>query len=693
MAADPVSPTAVVRVGIDVGGTFTDLVATDGQTIHVVKVPSTPPDFHRGVLYALDQLVSRLGPAPATAPAPMPTAPGGSPRVLPTLQIVHGSTVATNALLERKGVRTALVTTDGFRDLLLIGRQNRPKLYALRVERPRPIVDESDCLTVRERVGPAGDVITPLDDGDAHRVASELAARGVTNAAVCLLFSFANPAHERRLADALVRAGIDVTLSSDLLPEFREYERAATTAVNATLRPAVASYLSRLSDELAASVAAPRASLEIMSSSGGTLPVDLASRDAAKLLLSGPAGGVLGATFAARTAGYESLITYDMGGTSTDVATIVAGQPQWTTQTVIDGIPVGLPMFDIHTVGAGGGSIARLDAGGALRVGPESAGARPGPACYARGGTLPTVTDANVVLGRILPDSFLGGAMKIDRALAEEAVGRLAREMGKSVTETALGIVAVAEANMQHAVRAVTSRRGHDPRQFALVSFGGAGGLHSCALADALDVQTVLVPPYCGALSAMGMIAAPAIADESKTVVQLGDALDDARLAAEFGYLSGLTQDRIPYGLTERIEAYADVRFKGQSHEVKVRAPSPSLDAIRAAFISSYEALYGRVPGNRPIEVVTLRVRRYGRSPDVVLPALSFADAPTAVAPVVDAAGVTRKALVLRRAQLRPGNPVAGPVLLVDAEATAYVPAHWQLTSLPNGTVRLRRSP
>jgi N-methylhydantoinase A len=398
----------------------------------------------------------------------------------------------------------------------------------------------------------------------------------------------------------------------------------------------------------------------------------------------------MGAAFVATQAGLSDVITYDMGGTSTDVAVILGGQPQWTTSTTIDGLPIGLPMFDIHTVGAGGGSLAYLDAGGALRVGPRSAGAIPGPACYGRGGVEPTVTDANLVLGRIVPDHFLGGKMRVDPALAEQAIGKLAGAMNKSLIETALGIAKVAEANMEHAIRAVTSRRGHDPRQFSLVSFGGAGGLHACALADSLDIPRVLIPPYCGVLSALGMVVAPAVADASRTVVHLGTALDDNRLIAELGSVNGQTIDVIPFEETDRVEAYVDVRFHGQSHELKVKLDRPSLEHAAERFVEAYRALYGSVPPGRAIEIVTVRIRRYGRTPALRLPAISH---------VAQMEKLTRDIVghdgsiwtIMTRANLPIGSGVAGPILLIDPEATTLIPLGWTATMNENGSVILER--
>ncbi|HZN68999.1 MAG TPA: hydantoinase/oxoprolinase family protein [Tepidisphaeraceae bacterium] len=654
-----------MRLGIDVGGTFTDVVAVEGDSLRVVKLPSTPPQFHRAVIESIRQ---------ATAGHPSQTA-----------SVVHGSTVATNALLQRTGEPVAFVTTEGFRDMLLIGRQNRPSLYALRVQRPRPITPQENWFTVRERVDARGRVVEPLTDAEIARVAGEVTGKGLRHAAVCLLFSFVNPDHERRLGEALARAGVTVSLSSDVLPEFREYERASTTAINAALRPTVQDYLRALRDELPAQVS----SLSIMHSGGGTLSATEAADRAAQLVLSGPAGGVIGAAYVARRAGFSDVITYDMGGTSTDVATVIGGRPQWTTSTRVDGLPIGLPVFDIHTVGAGGGSVAYLDAGGALRVGPRSAGAVPGPACYGRGGTAPTVTDANLVLGRILPDAFLGGAMRLHPELAHRALEPLAAATGKTVVEASLGIVRVAESNMGHAVRAVTARRGHDPRTFSLVTFGGAGGLHACALADALEIPRVVAPPYCGVLSALGMVVAPPVVDVSQTVVHLGPHLDDARVAAECGKLNLLASERLANEHTAAVEVYADVRFLGQSHELKVRVERPQLASIEASFRGAYEALYGRCPEGRPIEVVTLRLRRVGHEPALDLPPVErLAEGSASVTTACDAQGQPRQTPVLRRGHLV-GSHRPGPLLIIDPEATTYVPAHWSAAGREDGTVVL----
>ena len=430
-----------------------------------------------------------------------------------------------------------------------------------------------------------------------------------------------------------------------------------------------------------------------MHSAGGTLSVAEAQGSAAKLVLSGPAGGVIGAAFVASAAGFKDVITYDMGGTSTDVAAILDGKPQWTTTSTVDGLPLGLPAFDIQTVGAGGGSVAYLDAGGALRVGPRSAGAVPGPACYGRGGGEPTVTDANLLLGRILPDRFAGGSVPIDIELAHRVIAPLAAAMGKSVEQTALGIIRVAETNMSRAVRAVSSQRGLDPRQFTLVSFGGAGGLHACALAENLDIPRVLIPPYCGVLSALGMIVSPSVADASRTVVHLGDRLDDARLAAEFGMISGNTLEQIPYDQTASVEAFADVRFRGQSHELKIRIGRPTRQHIAERFVEAYKERYGQVPGRREVEIVTLRVRRIGRAAAFSLPQFSAApQSPVRSARLILPDGMAATAPAMTRHDLVSMRLWQGPLLLIDAEATAFVPPGWRAAVRENGAVIVERS-
>ena len=640
-----------MRVGVDVGGTFTDLVSWDGEGLRLEKLPSTPPDFEKGVAAAVSGVVNAADAA----------------------DMIHGSTVATNALLERRGGPAALLVTEGFRDVLMIGRQNRPELYALEVRRPPPVIPRELCFEVPERTSPDGEPLRDVDDAAVDAAAREIASRGVRHVAVCLLFSFANAAHEKQVAEICRRHGLTVTLSSDVLPEFREYERANTTVVTAFLRPTVETYLGRLRETLPANVS----DIRILHGGGGTFSVEDAAANAGRLTLSGPAGGVAGAALMARLAGEPNAVGFDMGGTSTDVALIRDGRPQFSNTHVFDGLPVALPMLDIHTVGAGGGSIASLDAGGALRVGPRSAGANPGPACYGRGGESPTVTDANVILGRIPAGASFGG-LTLRPELAEQAFVPLAEKLGTDIRAAAEGVLKVVEQNMAGAVRAVTTRRGHDPRTMALVSFGGAGGLHACAVAQFLGMTRVILPPMAGVLSALGMVIAADSVDVSQTTLQLErrGKLDDSRLAAEFGRLNMRAIGRVPTGKSEPL---ADCRWSGQSHELTVPVTRPSRDAIAASFAAVYRQTYGEPPPDRGVEIVTLRLRRVGPEPAVTLPQIE------------PDAGERRDATVWTRPQLVHARAAAGPLLLVDPDATAFIPAGWSAKTADTGIVTASR--
>jgi N-methylhydantoinase A len=656
-------PNTHLHLGVDTGGTFTDLVAWDGHTLRTAKVPSTPPDFQRGVVAAV-QAVLRAG---------------------ETADLVHGSTVATNALLERKGHPIAFITTNGFRDLLLIGRQNRPKLYDLEPQRSRPIVADEHTFTVKERIAWDGEILTPLDPVEVATIADRIKSLGLKHVAVCLLFSFVNPIHEAQIAKTLREAGLTVTLSSELLPEFREYERASATVINAALRPNVEHYLSQLANALPSGVQ----SLRIMHSGGGTLEPDAAARFAARLLLSGPAGGVLGASHIAKLEGFDRAITYDMGGTSTDVAAIIDGKPPWTTGTTIDGLPVPLAMFDIHTIGAGGGSIAALDIGGALTVGPRSAGANPGPACYNRGGTEPTVTDANLVLGRLVPENFLGGKMALNVDHAYSSMSQLAMSMNKSILETALGIVRIAESSMAAAIRHVTAGRGHDPRSFTLISFGGAGGLHAAALAEALEIPRVLISPHAGLLSALGMVVAPPLVDVSRTVVNLAGAAD--QLEQHYAELAQSSAALLGDDATVQIARFADCRFRGQSYELTIPVDDLSLADIENIFREAYTTLYGHCPADRQMEIVTLRLRRIGRSQSLKFPEIVAKKSPAKSTAAILPDGTGRLIPVLDRPGLAAIGSLIGPALLCDPDSTALIPVGWSAKLTAIGAVLLER--
>lgn len=653
------------RIGIDVGGTFTDLCAWDGRTIRAYKTPTTPHDLLEGIGSALDAVALRGDHI-----------------------IVQGSTIATNALLERRGARTALITTEGFRDLLHIGRQDRPRLYDLRVRRPAPIVRREDCFEVPERIGADGRILRPLDEQAAARLVSSLRERGIESVAVCLLFSFLEPRHEQRIGEMCRQAGIPATLSADLLPEMREFERASTTAVNAYVMPLVESYLLRLDEAVRRRGAT---ALRIMQSNGGQISPAHAAAQPVRTILSGPAGGVIAAWRLARTAGFHRIVTYDCGGTSTDVC-LIDGRPAETTEAHIDGWPIRVPVIDIHTIGAGGGSIAHLDPAGVLQVGPQSAGADPGPACYGRG-DQPTVTDANLVLGRLVPETMLGGRMPLFPDRAADAIGALARQMGVALTDAARGILRVVNAGMERAIRRVTAARGHDPRDYWLFCFGGAAGLHACELADALQMPGVLVPPQAGVLSAYGMIAADMIRDFSISLPQrrgrraevdltavrrhFADLMEQAALLVQ---LEGYEQD------DSILERYADMRYRGQSHEITV--PVESLTDVRrfvAPFHAEHRRRFGYADESAPVEVVTLRLRAIVSAPP--LPPLR----PSATAPRL-ATEAMPAGPVIPREQIPTDRTHRGPAVIVEDYATTWLPPGWQARTLPDGMLELTRA-
>jgi N-methylhydantoinase A len=683
------------RIGIDTGGTFTDFIWVDeaGQ-LRLHKEPSTPDDPSRAVLAGL-----AAGGAPAAA------------------DVVHGSTVATNALLQRRGVPTALIATAGFADVLAIGRQDRPDLYALVPQKPPPLVPRAWRFEVRERVGADGQVVTPLDEASLAEVVERVAAAGVESVAVCLLFSFLRPEHEQRVG-AAIRArlpGIHVSLSSDILPEYREYERTATTVINATVAPLMGRYLARLAERLA-----PRR-LAVMQSNGGVISAALAGAQAARTALSGPAGGVVGARFVAGAAGpggagYTDLITFDMGGTSTDVA-LCAGRMPTTTEGSIAGLPLRLPLIDIHTVGAGGGSLAYLDAGGALQVGPQSAGAHPGPACYHADydawraeegarfqvpgkepsslapGTWPlvpgpfvTVTDANLVLRRLDANRFLGGQMALHKATALAAVGALAAEMGATVEGAALAIVRVANAAMERAIRRVSVQRGHDPRRFTLMAFGGGGPLHACELAEALGIPRVLVPPTPGVLSALGMLAAAPTRDYSQTAIRPIADLTNLWLNTAFAPLATRAADEMA---AEGHDAAAltlrralDLRYVGQSHELAVAVGlGDGAAEIAAAFHAAHAARYGYARPEAAVELVTLRLSAVAAHTPPSLPH-EVAGAADAGAARVGRAGVwfadgVHDTILYERDRLRAGQRFDGPAVVYQYDTTTLVAPGW----------------
>lgn len=648
-------------LGVDVGGTFTDFLLWQNGRLTVYKRPSTPDDPSRAVLAGLGEV-------------------GWVPD-----EIVHGSTVATNAVLERKGARTALITTKGFRDVLVIGRQTRPKLYDLEPRRPPPLVPDELRLEADERLDHKGRVLQALDPDEVERLLDQLERRRAESLAVCFLFSFLEPAHERLVREAARRRGLAVSASFEVLPEYREYERTSTTVLNAYVAPVMERYLARLAAGLERR---GTQRLRVMQSNGGSASARAAGRQAVRTLLSGPAGGVAGAFRVAREAGVDRIITLDMGGTSTDVC-LCDGAVPFTAESTIDGLPVRVPTVDVHTVGAGGGSIARIDAGGALRVGPESAGADPGPACYGRG-DQPTVTDAHLVLGRLLPERFLDGRMALSVDAARRALRSLARAFGGDLERAAASVVRVANANMERALRVISVERGHDPRRFTLVAFGGAGPLHACELAEALGIPRVLIPLFPGVLSAYGMAAAPVAHDEAQAY--LAPVLPDDRtfcrkLERGFAQLEGRARRALErQGMRRmRVARALDLRYAGQSYELTVPVASTpggcEPGRLLTAFHRAHRRRYGHAEPSRAVEAVALRVRAEAPGASVRLALLPRGDSDPERARLgrrlVWFAGRWRATPAYERERLRAGARLRGPALIVQFDATTAIPPGW----------------
>ena len=592
-----------MRIGVDAGGTFTDFVVLhEDRRLEIFKLRSNPADPASVILEGV-QRAAQTGP----------------------VEIVHGSTVATNALLERKGARTAFVTSPGFRDLLSIGRQNRVDLYALRPRERTSLVPAELCLEWT---------------GDAEPLQRAIAALKPEAIAICLLRAYADPGEEEKAEHALRDAGAYLCRSSEIAPEFREYERASTTVLNGYVGPLMDRYLGRLEQQC-------RHPIRIMQSSGGLLSAAEARRHAVRTILSGPAGGVIGAAAMARRCGFAQAISFDMGGTSTDVS-LVEQSLRFATESWVEGLPVRVPMLDIHTAGAGGGSLASVDAGGRLRVGPESAGSDPGPACYGTGEQA-TVTDAHVVLGRILPEHFLDGSMAIHPARAHQAVLQIARALNIEVNEAALAIIRIANSNMERAIRVVSVEKGRDPRDFPLVAFGGCGGLHACELAHELGITRVIFPPYATALSALGMLLAPGTRDYAAGTLGSPDP------HRAFEKLRSRATLESP---ASTLEEYADIRYRGQSYELTV--PWNEADP-RAPFEAAYRQIYGFHNPHRPIEIVTVRVRAVESNDTAWLANTEPSEVSASV--------------------------IHGPALLFEYGSTVYIPGGWQATGHAGGAL------
>jgi N-methylhydantoinase A len=651
-------------LGVDVGGTFTDAALLDGERLHTAKVPSTPEDQSEGVIAAVEEVLARAAAEPDAVES-----------------FTHGMTVGTNALLEERGARTALIATRGFADLIEIGRQNRPSLYHPCRGRPRPLVDRELRFEAEERIGPEGP-IDELSEKELGRLVELARDSGAESIAVCLLFAFRDPGHEQRIAAALREAlpGTHISASHEVLPAFREYERFSTTVIDAYLSPLLSRYLKRLA---AACRERGLPEPEVMRSSGGTAEAAEAARAGAWSVLSGPAGGAVGAALLARATEHRDAIGIDMGGTSCDVCVVDEGHVRRTDTREIDGRPIQLPMVDVHTVGAGGGSIAWRDHGGALRVGPRSAGADPGPACYGRGGTEPAVTDANLLLGYLSPDSALAGGVALDADAARRSVASLGDELGLDEMETAEGIIRVANQEMIRALRVVTVERGVDPRSYALLPFGGAGPMHAAALAKELEISRIVCPRASGVLSALGLVAAGRRRDTARTVLLTGDQIDAERIAAEVARLS----DPLREGLKDaQLEVVYELRYKGQAFELPVPGP-PAPDPARLAedFAGEHEASYGyRDPGGE-IELVTIRVAALEPGPDP-RPRAATGQAPAEGERDARFEGEWVKTRVLRG---EPGAGVTaeGPCVFELPEATLVLPPGWTASVDEAGTI------
>ena len=670
----------IKNIGVDTGGTFTDIVMRINDDLFTHKVLSTPQNPANAVIQGVSEILRQHN------------------TDTEQLEIVHGSTVATNALLERRGARIALVTTKGFEDILEIGRQARPSLYDFFVERPAPLVPTDRRFGISERTLHTGEIQSEIEPTDLDALASQLATLELDAIAICFLFAYVNPRNEQIVAEHLAELGIPISCSHEVLPEYREYARFSTTVANAYIRPTLERHLSTLIE----SKQFPQ-SFRLMLSNGGSVSATAFQRSlqsenlpyrgesaGIRTVLSGPAGGVLGAYQIAKAAGYDQIITFDMGGTSTDVSLCDNGI-SLTTESTISGLPIKVPLIDIHTVGAGGGSIATVDAGGALRVGPESAGAAPGPICYGNNGEDITVTDANLFLGRIAATQFLGGAMSLDSDKTNIYIEKFAARLGIPPLQAADGILKVANAAMERAIKVISVERGFDTRDFILVSFGGAGGLHAAFMAENLGIGTVLIPPNGGLLSAYGMLFADVVKDYSQTVLWQFEATDDGlveALNAGFDELltraegemevEGFTPDKL------KIERSLDMRYEGQSYELNIpcltekHAHSNEVETLVERFHAAHEQRFGYARTAAPVEVVNLRLTATGETDKPPIQPLPLTDADASEAftlrnPVIFE-GDAHLTDFYRREALRPGNRIVGPAIVTEFSATTVIP-------------------
>jgi N-methylhydantoinase A len=671
-------------LGVDVGGTFTDFFLLDDLSGEACthKVASTPDDPSRAILEGLHALVPRGALA----------------------FLAHGTTIATNALIQRRGGKVALITTAGFKDLLEIGRQTRPKIYDLKADHPEPLVPRERRFEVAERVGPAGEVIRPLIEADLQRAIAEVQASGADSAAVCFLFSFLNPLHEQQVGRALRTAlpGLEVSLSCEVQPEFREYERLSTTVLNAFLQPVGGRYMARL--ESAIGEHTPKGGIGICQSSGGLMSVARAGEMPIRTALSGPAAGVVGAVAVGVRSGRGDLITFDMGGTSTDVCLVRDGKAEMAFGRSVAGFPVRLPSIDIHTVGAGGGSVAHIGRDGLMRVGPMSTGAVPGPACYGKGGREPTVSDANLVLGR-LPEELIGGGMRLDPRLSEQAIAPLAEKLALSLRETALGIVRIVNANMMRAIRVVSVERGHDPRTFTLMPFGGAGGLHAVEIAREIGIRTILIPPSPGILCAEG-VAASELEESFVASCRVPLAGDLAPVNAAFAQLTTAAGHWLasagPVSAKDSQDIAIDMRYVGQNFELAIPVPQsqslPPADWLKRAFLDAHQRKYGHHDPAAAVEIINVRLtaRKARARPRRELPAARHAGPRPlsgTTSPVWFNADRPTDTRFVERSTLAPCDSLKGPLIVTQFDATTLVPPGSRLCVDTSGSLLIEVDP
>jgi N-methylhydantoinase A len=665
-----------MRIGIDVGGTFTDIVVIDDLSgrIRYTKVLTTHGDLAKGVINGIDKILGMVGNSFEQVD-----------------YMVHGTTIGTNALIERKGARTGLLTTEGMRDILEIGRIERPAagLYDIFVDTPLPLVPRYLRLDVRERVGAEGEVVVQLDEDSARQAVQVLSDQAVESIAICFLFSFRNPAHEERMREICeeVFPEAAVSISSEIAPEFREFERTSTTVINAYLTPVVERYLDNLQGQLLDRYG--DVDLRIMQASGGSMTTELAKHRAVNVVNSGPAGGALAAAYVGRLTGDEQIISVDMGGTSFDVGVIDRGEPRVAPESQFEGFPVKIPILDVEAIGAGGGSLAWIDEGGALNVGPESAGSDPGPACYGLGGERPTVTDANLVLGRLNPDYFLGGEMKLYPELAERAIiEHVAEPLGVSLEEATSGIIRVVNANMERAISVNSTEKGFDVREFALLPFGGAGPLHAVELARDLEMKKVVVPPYAGTFSAVGLLVANTRNDFASTVAKNEDELTPEELLAAFKELEDRGKARLKAQKVseDQIEILwsADLRYEGQSYEISTPVghrdtfTRADIEEIVKQFHDLHYRIYAYGSVDEKVEFINLRVAAVGKVPEISLAHTGTGDGDAEVArkgvrSVHFPSEGFADAAIYDRALLQPGHRVIGPALIEEVASTTVI--------------------